>query len=91
MALAFAGLLAPSRPYAAASLLAGQLLAALNFLFLERLVKLFTQASLSKAPADAAGARAGVLGWGGLKLAVIYGGAFALTRWSRLEIWPLVA
>ncbi|HET7498856.1 MAG TPA: hypothetical protein VFM00_11200, partial [Candidatus Eisenbacteria bacterium] len=61
MALAFAGLLAPSRPYVAASLVAGQLLAALNFLFLERLVKLFTQASLSKAPADAAGARAGVL------------------------------
>lgn len=91
MALALAGLLAPTRPFAAASLLAGQLLMAMNFFFLVRLVKLFTQASLSQVPAEAAGARAGVLGWGAIKMSLVYGGAFALTRWSRLEIWPLVA
>lgn len=91
LAIALAGLLAPSRPHAAASLAAGQLLAALNFFFLEKLVKLFTQAALSRVPAEAAGARAAVLGWGSLKILVVYGGAFALTRWDRLEIWPLVA
>jgi F-type H+-transporting ATPase subunit a len=54
-------------------------------------VKLFTQASLSPVPAEAAGARAKALGWGSLKMVLIYGGAFALTRWKGLEIWPLVA
>ena len=91
LAVALAGLLAPSRPYAAASLAAGQLLAVLNFFFLEKLVKLFTQASLSRVPAEAAGARVAALGWGSLKMLLVYGGAFALTRWDRLEIWPLVA
>jgi F-type H+-transporting ATPase subunit a len=73
------------------SLAAGQLLAALNFFFLEKLVKLFTQSALAPTPAAGSGARAAAMGWGGLKLALIYGGAFALTRWNGLELWPLVA
>jgi len=90
MALVLAGLCAPSRPAAAVSLLAGQLLAGLNFLFLEKLVKLFTH-SLSKDAPAAARARASLMGWGSLKLVLVYGGAFALTRWNDVALWPLLA
>lgn len=54
-------------------------------------MKLFTQASLAPVPAEAALARARTLGWGAFKMALIYGGAFALTRWNGLEFIPLVA
>ncbi len=73
------------------SLVAGQLLAALNFFFLEKLVKLFTYAALAPTPAAGSGARAAALGLMGLKIALIYGGAFALTRWDGLQLWPLIA
>jgi F-type H+-transporting ATPase subunit a len=66
-------------------------LAALNFFFLEKLVKLFTHAALAPTPAAGSGARATALGLTGLKIALIYGGAFALTRWDGLELWPLMA
>jgi F-type H+-transporting ATPase subunit a len=91
LALAIVGLLAPSHPVAALCIAAGQILAALNFFFLEKLVKLFTHASLSASPAEGAVARLRFLGWTSVKLLVVYGGAFALTRWERLQIWPLVA
>ena len=91
MALALAGLLAPTRPFAAASLLAGQLLMAVNFLFLAKLVKLFTGAAFASNPAEAAGARARSFGWGALKVAVVYGGAFTLTRWRGLDLLALIA
>ena len=91
MALAVAAFLLPSRPLAAASLAAGQLIAALNFFFLEKLVKLFTEAALSKSAAEATLLRARLLLFGGVKVMVVYGGAFALTRWQSLELWPLIA
>jgi F-type H+-transporting ATPase subunit a len=91
MALAVAAFLLPAHPLAAASLAAGQILSALNFFFLEKLVKLFTEAAVSKSPAEATLLRARLLLLAPVKMAVIYGGAFALTRWRSLELWPLVA
>ena len=90
MALALAALLLPANPLAALSLAAGQVLAALNFFFLEKLVKLFTEAAISKSPAEASLLRARLLLFAGMKVLVVYGGAFALTRWRALELWPLV-
>ena len=90
MALALTALLLPAHPLAAASLAAGQILSALNFFFLEKLVKLFTEAAVSKSPAEASVLRARLLLFAGIKMTVIYGGAFALTRWQALELWPLV-
>jgi len=91
MALAVGAFLLPAHPLAAASLAAGQILSALNFFFLEKLVKLFTEAAVSKSPAEATLLRARLLLFAPIKIAVIYGGAFALTRWQSLELWPLVA
>jgi len=90
LALAIVGLLAPSHPYAALSVAAGQILAAVNFFFLEKFVKLFTHAALTPVPGEAASARASSLGIGALKIALVYGGAFALTRWNRLELGPVL-
>ena len=43
VALALAALLLPARPADAGSIVAGQLICALNFFFLAKLVKLFTE------------------------------------------------
>jgi F-type H+-transporting ATPase subunit a len=91
MALAVTAFLLPAHPLAAASLAAGQILSALNFFFLEKLVKLFTEAAVSKSSAEATILRLRLLLLAPIKMAVIYGGAFALTRWQSLELWPLVA
>ena len=48
VALALIALLLPSRPSAAIAVAVGQILAVLNFFFLGRLVKLFTQSAASK-------------------------------------------
>ena len=90
MALALSAFLLPAHPLAAASLAAGQILSALNFFFLEKLVKLFTQAAISESPAEASLLRLRLLLVAGAKVAVVYGGAFALTRWQSLELWPLI-
>ncbi|HEU5311710.1 MAG TPA: F0F1 ATP synthase subunit A, partial [Candidatus Eisenbacteria bacterium] len=87
--------MAPEHPHAAFSILAGQLLGASNFFFLERLVKLFTRSALSQT-VDAAGRRssqplpASFLGWGTAKVALVYGGAFVLIRTQAVEFLPLV-
>jgi F-type H+-transporting ATPase subunit a len=88
MAAALAALWLPTRPEAAISLLAGQALAAVNFFFLSRLVKPFTEAAFSPSRAEATLLRgkAGIAA--GAKLIVVYGGAFALTRWRGLELLP---
>ncbi len=94
LATALVALLLPGRPAAALSLLAGQGIMAANFFFLGRLVKRFTQERSANGP-EGASARArrdaSMLLWGAAKLAVVYGGAFALTRWRALEYVPLVA
>jgi F-type H+-transporting ATPase subunit a len=76
--------------YAALSLLAGQILSALNFFFLARLVKLFTGAALAPRRATGEGMRAQGLLLGAAKLTVVYAGAFAMTRWRGFEILPFL-
>ncbi|MGE5175948.1 MAG: F0F1 ATP synthase subunit A [Hyphomicrobiales bacterium] len=90
MALALVALLLPSRPASALAIAAGQLLAALNFFFLEKLVKLFTEASLARTPLEAAPLRLKLLLHATAKVALVYGGAFALTRWRGLDYVALV-
>jgi len=90
MAAGLAALSLPTRPNDAISLAAGQLLASLNFFFLTRLVKLFTGAAF--APSADAGAVMRFRGMlvAGAKLVVIYGSAFALTRWRGLQLMPFL-
>lgn len=90
MAAALTALWLPSNPNAAVSLAAGQILSALNFFFLARLVKLFTGAVRADDRATAETMRAKGLLLGAAKLAVVYGGAFALTRWRGVEFLPLM-
>jgi F-type H+-transporting ATPase subunit a len=91
MTAAIVAVLLPRHPNAALSLAAGQLLAAANFFFLTRLVKLFTGAAF--APTRPAGEmmRAKGLVVGLVKFAAVYGGAFALMQWRGAEFLPLVA
>ena len=83
MAVALVALLLPQHPAAALSLAAGQCVMAASFFTLERLVKLFTERTRGTRELP-------LLGWGAAKLALVYGGAFALTRWKSLEFLPLV-
>ncbi len=92
VALALAALWLPKHPAAAISLLAGQGIMAANFVLLTRLVKRFTDRLSDRAPESAAARTrrdAAMLFWSGVKLAVVYGGAFAMTRWRPLEFLPL--
>lgn len=88
MAAALAALWLPTRPETAISLLAGQVLAAVNFFFLSRLVKPFTEAALTPSRAEATLLRARAAIAAGAKLIIVYGGAFALTRWQGLQLLP---
>ena len=90
MAAAFVALWLPTRPNAALSLAAGQILSVLNFFFLARLVKLFTGAAFVSDPEAGAMMRFRGLLVTGAKVLVIYGGAFALTRWRGLELMPIL-
>jgi F-type H+-transporting ATPase subunit a len=90
MSAAIAAVLLPAHPNAALSLAAGQILAAGNFFFLARLVKLFTGAASAPSRASGDVMRAKGLFLAMVKLAVIYGGAFAVTRWRGVELLPLL-
>jgi len=79
-AFALAALLLPSRPAIALSLAAGQLIMGLNFFFLEKLVKLFTQDGASSSGARRIPLPGRFFGIAALKIALVYGGAFALIR-----------
>ncbi|HEY7727443.1 MAG TPA: F0F1 ATP synthase subunit A, partial [Candidatus Eisenbacteria bacterium] len=83
VALALFALALPSHPAAALSIVAGECIMVANFFFLARLVKLFTER-------DRAARALPMLGLGAAKTAVVYGGAFALTRWRQLEYLPLL-
>ncbi len=89
MAATLGAIWLPSNPNAALSLAAGQILTALNFFFLARLVKLFTGAAFTaeRRQADAMRSK-GLLLVGG-KLTAVYGGVFAFTQWRGAEILPL--
>jgi len=90
MAAVLTALWLPAHPNAALSLAAGQIVSALNFFFLTRLVKLFTGAARIEKRGTAEAMRAQGLLLGGAKLAVVYGGAFAVTRWHGVEFLPLM-
>jgi hypothetical protein len=79
-AFALAALLLPSRPAIALSLAAGQLIMGLNFFFLEKLVKLFTQAGATSKGSRRTPLPGRFFGIAALKLSLVYGGAFALIR-----------
>ncbi|HEU4333909.1 MAG TPA: hypothetical protein VFT32_05385, partial [Candidatus Eisenbacteria bacterium] len=91
MSAAIAAVLLPSHPNAALSLAAGQILAAGNFFFLARLVKLFTGAAHASTRATGDAMRAQGILLGTAKVVLIYGGAFAITRWRGAELLPLLA
>ncbi len=90
MSAVLAALWLPTDANAAISLAAGQILSALNFFFLTRLVKLFTGAARIDDRDTAGTMRAKGLLLGGAKLAIVYGGAFAVTRWRGVEFLPLM-
>lgn len=89
VALALVAALLPSRPFTAVALAAGQLLAALNFFFIEKLVKLFTQSSISSKEGHNKGLTGGFFVFLGLKILIVYGGLIALVVSRSVELLPL--
>jgi F-type H+-transporting ATPase subunit a len=89
MSAAVAALWLPAHPSAAVSLAAGQLVSALNFFFLARLVKLFTGAARAESRSDRDAMRATGFLLGAAKVVAVYGGAFALTRWRGIDYLAL--
>src|SRR5207247_1868840 len=81
VAVALAAKLAPARPRDAAAILAGQLIAFLHFIFLRKIVKLFTERR-ERGPLSVVIAS---------KILVIYGGLFAFIAWGRLGYAALCA
>jgi F-type H+-transporting ATPase subunit a len=92
VAAALAALFLPARPAVAMSILAGQLLASLNFFFLRKLVKLFTDAAVA---GGADGKRRALspwfFGYAALKMTLVYGGAFAAVRSGAVAPLPFLA
>ncbi len=88
-ALALAATLAPARPITAATILAGQLIAFLHFVFLRKIVKLFTERRGAAGGATDAPRGMGLPLVIGAKLALVYGGLAALIVWGRVEYVPL--
>lgn len=91
MAAAFAALLLPSQAASAISLLAGQLLMALNFFFLDKLVKLFTEAAFGGPDRRARPLPGRFFAWLATKLLLVYGGAFAVIRFQLVAPVPFLA
>lgn len=87
-ALALAGLLLPRTPGAALAIVAGQSLMAVNFFFLDKLVKLFTHAMASHTGNRQIPGR--FFAFATLKVLLVYGGAFALIRTQVVPFLPLV-
>jgi F-type H+-transporting ATPase subunit a len=79
VALVLAAALAPARPRDAAAILAGQLIAALHFIFLRKIVRLFTERRGGAGLSLAIGA----------KTLLVYGGLFALIRSGQVRYAPL--
>jgi len=80
-ALALAAAVAPGRPRDAAAILAGQLLAFLHFIFLRKIVKLFTEGGRDPRLALAIAA----------KVTLVYGGLAALITLGGVRYVPLCA
>lgn len=94
VALALAGLLLPSRPRDAFAIVAGQLVCFLNFVLLGVLVKLFTDPARRGSRVDPHGPRDWPRGrfvlFALAKGTLVYGGCFALVRWSGVRYLPFV-
>jgi len=71
--------LASTQPYDALALLAGEVISTLHFIFLRKIVKLFTE--------KRAGLALAIIG----KVLVVYGGLFALMTWDKIRYAPLCA
>jgi F-type H+-transporting ATPase subunit a len=78
VAAALAATLAPAHPRDAAAVLAGQLIAFLHFIFLRKIVKLFTERKGPSLPLVIAA-----------KTTLVYGGLVALLAWGRVGYAPL--
>ena len=78
-------LILPKHPHAAISLAAGQLLAALNFFFLEKLVKLFTHAAVARSEGGSGSLPGGFYAYAGLKVTFVYAAVavLTLTKWAE--------
>ena len=87
-ALALAGLLLPRTPGTALAIVAGQSLMAINFFFLDKLVKLFTHAMAPRTGNRQIPGR--FFAYATLKVLLVYGGAFALIRTQAVPFLPLV-
>ncbi|HKO21420.1 MAG TPA: F0F1 ATP synthase subunit A [Candidatus Eisenbacteria bacterium] len=87
-ALALAGLLLPRTPGVALAIVAGQSLMAINFFFLDKLVKLFTHAMAPRTGNRQIPGR--FFAFATLKVFLVYGGAFALIRTQAVPFLPLV-
>jgi F-type H+-transporting ATPase subunit a len=87
-ALALAGLLLPRTPGSALAIVAGQSLMAINFFFLDKLVKLFTHATLPRGAGRVLPGR--FFAYATLKFLLVYGGAFAAIRSGLVPFAPLI-
>jgi len=87
-AFALAGLLLPRAPGIALAIVAGQSLMAINFFFLDKLVKLFTHAMLPGTGNRQIPGR--FFAYASLKVFLVYGGAFTLIRTHAVPFLPLV-
>jgi F-type H+-transporting ATPase subunit a len=89
VALVLAAVLVPLRPYDALAVLAGQLIAFLHFVFLRKIVKLFTDARHpSEGQARSGSALPLVIT---AKVLLVYGGLFGIMAWGRLRYASLCA
>jgi len=91
IAAVLTALILPKHPQAALSLAAGQLLAALNFFFLEKLVKLFTHMFVARREGGTSGLPGRFFAFASLKVALVYGAGAALTLSRRVDPIPLLA
>jgi F-type H+-transporting ATPase subunit a len=87
-ALAVAGLLLPRTPSAALAIVAGQSLMAINFFFLDKLVKLFTHATLPRGASRPIPGR--FFAYATFKFLLVYGGLFAAIRSGLVPFAPLM-
>jgi len=91
IAAVLTALILPKHPYAALALAAGQLLSALNFFFLEKLVKLFTHATVTRREGGSGSLPGRFFAFAGLKVTLVYGAVAALTLARWVEPLPFLA
>jgi F-type H+-transporting ATPase subunit a len=89
VALVLSATVVPGRPGDAAAILAGQLIAFLHFIFLRKIVKLFTEgrASASRGAGSRSDARLPLVI--AAKMVLVYGGLAALMAWGGVRYVPL--